>query len=148
MAGIMSKLNEAESKFFESGGQDVATSLTEGLPESETPAAEAGHAPETESGQTETKPEIPQKTRDSKFVPLQALQEERAEKKQLREELKAYREWQAQLAQRLTQMPAVQPGPATEVPNPQARPLDYINHVLSNMQATTTELQQWRQQQE
>ena len=34
-------------------------------------------------------------------MPLQALQEEQAEKKQLREELRLYREWQAQLAQRL-----------------------------------------------
>jgi hypothetical protein len=45
-------------------------------------------------------------------------------------------------------MPATQPTPAAEVPDPQTRPLDYINHVLGNMQVTTAELQQWRQQQE
>ena len=88
----------------------------------------------------------PEQGRDGKFVPLQALQEERAEKKRLREELKAYREWQAQLAERLRQMPAAKPAP--EAPDPGTRPLDYINHVLSAMQASTTELQQWRQQQE
>ena len=78
-------------------------------------------------------------------MPLQALQQERAEKKQLRDELKAYREWQAQLAQRLQQMPTAQ---APQAPDPQTKPLEYINHVLGNMQATTSELQQWRQQQE
>jgi hypothetical protein len=149
MSGAMPVLDQAESKFFESGGQDVAASLSEGLPETETPVPESGNSPEPEDDRAEPKPEeAPEKSREGKFVPLQALQEERAEKKQLREELRQYREWQAQLAQRLQQMPAAQPTPAAEVPDPQTRPLDYINHVLGNMQATTAELQQWRQQQE
>lgn len=143
MSGAMPQLNEAESQFFESGGQDLAPSLSEGLPETQaaTPEMEAEPASEAQA---------PEKSgRDERVVPLQALQEERAEKRQLREELRQYREWQAQLAQRLQQasINLGQP-PAEQVPDPKTQPLEYINHVLGNVQATTSELQQWRQQQE
>ncbi len=141
------QMNEAETRFFESGGQDVPDALLE------RPAAEeAGpgpHAPLEEAPAerpvAESSAPNASESREGRFVPLQALQEERAEKKQLREELRQYREWQAQLAQRLQQMPAPVP---PQAPDPQTRPLDYINHVLGNMQSTTAELQQWRQQQE
>jgi len=153
MSATMPRLNEAESKFFESGGQDVAAALSEGAPELERPV-EGGTRPDTDwipasAGVTNTEDAKlkPERGPEGKFVPLQALQEERAEKKQLRDELRQYREWQAQLAQRLQQLPVAQQ-PAAQVPDPQTRPLDYINHVLGNMQATTAELQQWRQQQE
>ncbi len=143
MAGAMPQLNEAETKFFESKGEDLAPTLSEGMPERESP--ETGND-KTELPTDKPEPSTPEKTgREERFVPLQALQEERAEKKQLREELKAYREWQAQLAQRLQQVP--QPT-APQAPDPEKQPLDYINHVLGSMQASTQELQQWRQQQE
>ena len=164
------QLNEAETKFFESRGQELGPALSEGRPGEA--AAEEGedaryasgsardpgwasqptrppHAAAPVSAGVMKKEEAGEKTekgREGRFVPLQALQEERAEKKQLREELRQSREWQAQLAQRLQQMPAAKPAP--EAPDPQTRPLDYINHVLSAMQASTAELQQWRQQQE
>ena len=139
------QMNESESKFFESGGQEVAPALRDEYPPSE--PSEEQVQPETEPAPAPAEPTAAptQDSREGRFVPLQALQEERAEKKQLREELRQYREWQSQLAQRLQQIPAVQPAQA---PDPQTRPLDYINHVLSNMQNTTAELQQWRQQQE
>lgn len=155
----MPQLNEAESKFFESRGQELAPALIESPAESAKPATEAGTAEEAagdpdwapaSAGVTETKAgeKTPEKeNRQERFVPLKALQEERAEKKQLREELRQYREWQAQLAQRLQQMPVTSQG-QQPVPDPQTKPLDYINHVLGKVQATTTELQQWRQQQE
>jgi hypothetical protein len=136
------QMNESETKFFESGGQEVADSLREPAPAAEPPEEQAAPEPETAPA-TAAAPE--RESRESRFVPLQALQEERAEKKQLREELRQYREWQAQLAQRLQQMPAPQ---APQTPDPQTRPLDYINHVLGNMQSTTAELQRWRAQQE
>lgn len=141
-----SQLNEAESKFFESKGRDVAPALAEDAAEPGSGgAAEAIPAPDSaEAGNPEPAAHTGQQ-RDKRFVPLQALQEERAEKKQLREELRQYREWQAQLTQRLQQMPVQQQAP---MPDPETRPLDYINHVLSNMQASTAELQQWREQQE
>jgi hypothetical protein len=152
MSGAMPQLNEAESKFFESRGQDMASSLLESPVESAELAGEPDTggeaAPETEkTGETPTGAAPEKDNRQERFVPLQALQEERAEKKQLREELKAYREWQAQLAQRLQQMPIQRQG-QVQAPDPQTKPLDYINHVLGNVQATTAELQQWRQQQE
>lgn len=141
----MSQLNEAESRFFESKGQDVAPSLSEPSPEPvvESRGADAEAAEATPDGPRTDNPGKPE--REGRFVPLQALQEERAEKRQLREELRQYREWQAQLAQRLQQMPA---GREPQVPDPQTQPLDYINHVLGNMQASTAELQHWRLQQE
>jgi hypothetical protein len=144
MAGT--QLSEVESRFFESGGQDVAPSLTE-----EQPAPQDGEgtdaALEPEAIASTVAKDAPDKdAREGRFVPLQALQEERAEKKQLRDELRQYREWQAQLTQRLQQQ--VPANPQREVPDPQTKPLEYINHVLGNMQASTAELQQWRQQQE
>ena len=142
----MPQLNEAESKFFESGGQDVAPSLSEEVPAGAVPVPDTAEAP---AGGEAAPAEAPARTeREERFVPLKALQEERAEKKQLREELKAYREWQAQLAQRLQQTPFTQAGQQAQPPDPKQDPLGYINHVLGNVQNTTAELQQWRQQQE
>jgi hypothetical protein len=141
----MPEMNESESKFFESGGREVADSLLE---QALAEAGDEGREPATASAQepaVEAARPAAAENREGRFVPLQALQEERAEKKQMREELRQYREWQAQLAQRLQQMPAAQP---PQAPDPQTRPLDYINHVLGNMQDPTAELQQWRQQQE
>lgn len=143
----MPQLNDAEAKYFESGGEDVAPSLREEAPEADVGSVEpaVGHdtGGETTGSIPQTKPE--KESRESRFVPLQALQEERAEKRQLREELRQYREWQAQLTQRLQQMPQ---GQQAQVPDPQTKPLDYINHVLGSVQSSTAELQQWRQQQE
>jgi len=140
----MPQLNEAEHKFFESHGQEMTPALSEGLTEHAEPALETEATTGT-GEKVEAKPDAAseRETRQEKFVPLQALQQERAEKKQLRDELKAYREWQAQLTQGLQQMPQQQ-----QAPDPQTKPLEYINHVLGTMQASTAELQQWRQQQE
>ena len=157
MTSAMPQLNDAESKFFESRGQEMAPSLLEAPVEQEERAAKAAPAEEVatdrdwtpaSAGVTKTEEKAglgDKEARQEKFVPLQALQQERAEKKQLRDELKAYWEWQAELAQRLQQMPTAQ---APQAPDAQTKPLEYINHVLGNMQATTAELQQWRQQQE
>lgn len=144
MAGT--QLNEAESRFFESGGQDVAPSLTEDQPGAQDASGESSSSGPEVSAPAATKDAPEKEAREGRFVPLQALQEERAEKKQLRDELRQYREWQAQLTQRLQQQAPA--NPQREVPDPQTKPLEYINHVLGNMQASTTELQQWRQQQE
>ena len=116
MAGTMPQLNEAESKFFESRGQDMAPALSGGLPESTEPTGEAearneasdgdwtpASAGVAKAGEAPAASAPEKEGRQEKFVPLQALQQERAEKKQLREEIRQYREWQAQLAQRLQQ---------------------------------------------
>jgi hypothetical protein len=92
MPDAMQQLNEAESRFFESAGQDVAPSLIEDpVGTRETSADEGGDgasAPALAEKEA-VKVEGPEKDiREAKFVPLEALQEERAEKKQLREELK------------------------------------------------------------
>ena len=143
----MPQLNDAEVKYFESGGEDVAPSLREEAPAVETGGEESPAANDTGDEASNTLPEA-KSDKESRFVPLQALQEERAEKKQLREELRQFREWQAQLTQRLQQMPQGQPSQQPQMPDPQTRPLDYINYVLGSVQNSTAELQQWRQQQE
>ncbi len=147
MSGAMPQLNEAEHKFFESGGRDVPTPLSDNDtgPDIRTDATQRDSDEDISPSISEPEAPAPERAERERFVPLQALQEERAEKKQLREELRQHREWQAQLAQRLQQMP-VEKQP--QMPDPETRPLDYINHVLGNMQASTAELQQWRQQQE
>ena len=142
----MPQLNEAETKYFESGGEEVAPALHEELPGSDAGAGEAAPAADTAGADAQPEARAERDNRDSRFVPLQALQEERAEKKQLREELRQYREWQAQLTQRLQQMPVQ--SPASHAPDPRTQPLEYINHVLGSVQNSTAELQQWRQQQE
>jgi hypothetical protein len=50
------------------------------------------------------------------------------------------------VAERLKQMPMA--APAATAPDPQKQPIEYINHVLGQVQNSTAELQQWRQQQE
>lgn len=138
----MPQLNDAETKYFESGGEELAPSLRDEAPE---PDAGGGAAASDETaGSMAPEPKL-ERDKEGRFVPLQALQEERAEKKQLREELRQYREWQAQLTQRLQQLPL---GQQAQVPDPQNQPLEYINHVLGSVQSSTAELQQWRQQQE
>jgi hypothetical protein len=143
------QMNESETKFFESAGQDVATELLESTAAAAPLEERTTDDLEEQETKTDAVPaDVAPSRAEGRFVPLQALQEERAEKKHLREELRQYREWQSQLAQRLQQMPASQPSQAPTAPDPQTRPLEYINHVLGNMQNTTAELQQWRQQQE
>lgn len=144
----MPQLNDAEARYFESGGEEVAPALHEAARGDEPGADPSADAAET-GGRDEAampEPRMEREGRDNRFVPLQALQEERAEKKQLREELRQFREWQAQLTQRLQQIPTRQAD--SPVPDPKTQPLDYINHVLGSVQNSTAELQQWRQQQE
>src|SRR5579859_6803039 len=135
MNGVQ-QLNDAEVKFFQSSGQDVAPSLTEDVPGPQSGVEERAAAEPEASTPTASKDAPDKESREERFVPLQALQEERAEKKQLRDELRLYREWQAQLTQRLQQQMPVQKE-AREVPDPETKPLEYINHDLGNMQAST-----------
>lgn len=70
----MPQLNEAETKFFESGGQELAPVLSEGKPEEEAAregAAETDWTP-TSAGVTkkEEAGEKTEKGREGKFVPL------------------------------------------------------------------------------
>src|SRR5579885_3209429 len=103
----MPQLNDAEAKYFESGGEEVAASLREESPAAGSGGDEPAAADPTGEEPSGTSAE-PKPDREGRFVPLQALQEERAEKKQLREELRQFREWQAQLTRRLQQMPLQQ----------------------------------------
>ena len=87
---VMPQLNEAETQFFESGGQEMAPSLMEGAPgRAETPEIEPQTASEAAVEAPKVEPTAEKQTKPEKFVPLQALQQERAEKKQLRDELRA-----------------------------------------------------------
>ncbi|HSC47382.1 MAG TPA: hypothetical protein VLG68_04795 [Gammaproteobacteria bacterium] len=147
------QLNEAESKFFESGGRELTPSLSEGMPPDAPLVVGAAGEPSVPEmdGEGQTQSSAQKENREKRVVPLEALQQERAEKKQLREELKQFRDWQAALTQRLQQLPAYAEAATARqapAPDPKEKPLDYINHVLGQLQSNTVELQAWRQQQE
>jgi len=113
----MPRLQDAEVKYFESRGEEVAPSLLEESPAAEPDGGGQDATDETrgEAGGSVPETKADKEGREGRFVPLQALQEERAEKKQLREELRQYREWQAQLTQRLQQVPLqMQASPAPD----------------------------------
>ncbi len=148
----MSVSAEQMNKFFETKGSDesLVTTLREAIP------APVETAPEPEAPEVprETKPEVkvdkPAVTEDKpipdvKFVPLEALQEERAEKKQLKEELRQFREWQAGVQEQLKQLPAAQ---QAQAPDPNTDPFGYQNWALQQLGGTVQEINQWRQQQQ
>lgn len=148
----MSVSADQMDKFFQSKGTDesLVTTLREAIP------APVETAPEPEAPEVprETKPEVkvdkPAVTEDKpipdvKFVPLEALQEERAEKKQLKEELRQFKEWQSSVQEQLKQLPAAQ---QAQAPDPNTDPFGYQNWALQQLGGTVQEINQWRQQQQ
>ncbi len=145
----MSVSDEQMTKFFESKGNDdkLAATLREAIPEPP-PVTPEPEAPEV----TLEKPTEPAKAAEpekpipeAKFVPLEALQEERAEKKQLRDELAAYRKWQEQVNEQLKRLPAEQ---QEQAPDPQQDPFGYQSWALQKLNGGLQDMQTWRQQQE
>lgn len=146
----MSVSAEQVEQFFKSGGQDeaVVTKLRETIPES-TPE------PTPDEPKVDAKPEIKQdkpaeKPEDkpipeARFVPLEALQEERAEKKQLKQEIEQFRAWQQQVSERLQAIPKAQ---AEQAPDPNTDPFGYQAWALQQLGSTVQDVQAWREQQE
>lgn len=132
--------------FFKSGGTDesVVTKMREVIPE---PAQEPVEQP-VEAPKVETKVEAPKIEEkpipDIKFVPLEALQEERAEKKQLRQELEQFRQWQKQMEPLIAQIPKQE---QAQAPDPTTDPFGYQNWALQQLGQQVQETNQWRQQQ-
>lgn len=145
----MSVSAEQVEKFFQTKGSDdgLNTTLREAIPapvetapEPEAPEPQA-EQPKIEAPKVEADKPIP----DVKFVPLEALQEERAEKKQLKEELRQFKEWQAGVQEQLKQLPAAQ---QAQAPDPNVDPFGYQNWALQQLGGTVQEINQWRQQQQ
>ena len=152
-------ITQAEmDKYFETGGKEAPAALVEAekveatAPPEDAPAEQK--AVET-AKPVEAKPvEQPkpdgevQVQVDGKTVPLSELLAERKERQ-------AWQNTAAQQQQQLTEMlslvrekaKAMTPAETQAAPDPNSDPFGYINHVLSNVQATTQELQQWKNQQ-
>lgn len=93
-------LTAAESKFFESGGQSTE-GLGAGTPDAGTQTPQEGTPQAPEGQQAPQQPEGQQQPQEQRTVPLAALQEERAERKRLRDELGQLRDQQNALVQRI-----------------------------------------------
>lgn len=138
---------EQMDAFFKSGGTDesVVTKMREVIPE---PAPEPVEQP-VEAPKVETKVEAPKVEEkpipEAKFVPLEALQEERAEKKQLKAELEQFKQWQAGVQEQLKRIPAAE---QAQAPDPQTDPFGYQNWALQQLGGTVQEINQWRAQQQ
>lgn len=140
---------EQMDAYFKSGGKDesAVTKMREVIPE---PAPEPIEAPiepakpvvEPAKPAVAAEPDKP--IPDVKFVPLEALQEERAEKKQLRQELEQFRAWQKQMEPLIAQIPKQE---QAQAPDPQTDPFGYQNWALQQLGQQVQETNQWRQQQ-
>lgn len=143
---------EQMDAYFKSGGTDEAavTKMREVIPE---PAPITPETPDVpQETKVETKVEKPAVTPtedkpipEAKFVPLEALQEERAEKKQLKAELEQFKQWQSQVQEQLKQIPAAQ---QAQAPDPNIDPFGYQNWALQQLGSTVQDINQWRQQQQ
>lgn len=147
----MSVSAEQVTKFFETKGQDdsLNATLREAIPAPVEPTPEPAE-PTTEPTKPIAEPSKPaveaeKPVPDVKFVPLEALQEERAEKKQLKQELEQFRAWQKQMEPIIAQIPKAQ---QEQAPDPQTDPFGYQNWALQQLGGTVQEINQWRQQQQ
>lgn len=142
-------LTPQEAAFFESGGTQ-----TEGLAGS-TPAPQ-GDAPVGHQAQqpAQQQQDPAQQQQEPRTVPLAALQEERAERKRLRDELQQVRTQQEVLVQRIlaNQQPQQAQQPAPQIPDFQQDPVGHLraqNDLLTRqMQALVGHLSGQEQQQQ
>lgn len=123
----------------------------------EAPAAEAqaSEAEPQQSEQSEAQPPEQQQTPpEHKTVPLPALHEERAKRRELQAQLQAEREARAQLEarveQRIAQLQAAM-APKQEVPTIETDPVGHLKHSLDQVRnvalQTNQQVQTWQQRQ-
>lgn len=132
-------LTPAESKFFESGGQNTE-GLSAGAPDAG--AQQPQEAPQAPEGQqAPQQPEGQQQPQEQRTVPLAALQEERAERKRLRDELGQLRDQQNALVQRIL---ASQQQPQQQPQQPQIPDFatDPVGHLRAKNELLERQLQQ------
>lgn len=148
MADAALQLSDAENKFFESGGETVDKSLTEGKPEPVEPKIEPKAADPAEpiepveEPKTKTPAEIAAESEaatkarqkllaDLGAVPLEALQEARGEAKLTRTQLEEMRRWKEQVEPLLKQLkPAEQGNPY----DPNTQPNEYSAYEWNALQ--------------
>ena len=147
-------ITQAEmDKYFETGGKEAPAALVEAEKIEATPPEEvepkAAEPAKPAEPKVEPKPDGEVQVQvDGKTVPLSELLAERKERQ-------AWQNTAAQQQQQLTEMLAMvkerskemTPAQEASAPDPNTDPFGYINHVLTNVQATTRELQEWKQQQ-
>lgn len=158
MAEAALQLNDAENKFFESGGETVDKSLTEGLPVEPKPAepavaAEPAEPTETTEPKAKTPAEIAAESEaatkarqkllaDLGAVPLEALQEARQESKTLKQQQADLLAWRQQVEPLLKQLkPAEQGNPY----DPNTQPNEYSAYEWNALQNKVKELTEGQQ---
>lgn len=153
-------ITQAEmDKYFETGGKEAPAALVEAEKvEAATPPPDLQDKPIEADKPVETKPvEQPKEAKpdgevqvqvEGKTVPLSELISER-KARQAWEQTAATQQQQLSEMLKMVQERAktMTPAETQAAPDPNTDPFGYINHVLSNVQATTNELQQWKQQQ-
>jgi len=132
-------LTPQEAAYFESGGAQ-AEGLSDAAPSSSEPAQQpAAAAAEAAQDAAQQQPQDQQP--DQRTVPLAALQEERAERKRLRDDLQRMQQQQDALVQRIL---ASQQQPQAQ--EPQVQIPDYATDPVGHLRATNEALQRQLQQ--
>lgn len=146
------ELSPQEAAYFESGGAQTE-GLSDASPSSSEPVQQPAAQPDAQPAQQTQQPQDQQP--DQRTVPLAALQEERAERKRLRDEMQQMRTQQDQLVQRIlaNQQQAQQPQQAApQIPDFNTDPVGHLratNEVLQRqLQEVTGYLNGQNQQQQ
>jgi hypothetical protein len=137
-------LTTQEAAYFESGGEH-----TEGLSASTPATPEAGvqtqQATQQDGATQQQQQDGTQQQADQRTVPLAALQEERAERRRLRDEVQQMRDQQAALMQRILaaqQQPQQPQEPQIPVPDYAADP---VGHLRAQNEILARQMQQMAQ---
>lgn len=120
---------------------DLAESLEPPVPEEE--VAAAAEQPTTEKPVVEAPKDEPEK---QKFVPHQALHEERRKRQEIESNFRQLQQNQAVLEQRYQQLWQAQQ-PQAKVPDKNEQPLEYFDHTLSQTQHELQQMREWHQSQ-
>ncbi len=145
----MAKLNTAETAFFESRGETVDASLSEGLPPAPPAAPVVTDAAPPAPTEEEGAPAAPVPKSGPHQVPVAALQAERQKRQQIEQEAQQLRA-QIEAYQRASAQPPAQPAQPAEPPAPSFEE-DPVGALAYQNQALSRQLQEvnaWRQQQE
>lgn len=125
-----------EAAYFESGGAQ-----TEGLSDAAPSSSEPVQQPVDSQAQPQDAQQQPQDQNqqpDQRMVPLAALQEERAERKRLRDDMQRMQQQQEALVQRILSTQQQQPAAAQE---PQVQIPDYATDPVGHLRAQNELLQ-------
>lgn len=151
-------LNPQEAAYFESGGTQTE-GLADASPSSSEPVQQPAAHPEQQTQQQAQQQQEQTQQPEQRMVPLEALHEERAERRRLRDEMQQMRAQQDALVQRILQSQQQQPAQhAPQIPDFNTDPVGHLRaqndllqrqlrEVTGYLGAQDQQAQQWTQQQ-